>query len=1045
MFFWRWERDKMKPLELTMTAFGPYQGETKVDFRKFYKQGLFLICGDTGAGKTTIFDAITYALYDETSGMNRKVDMLRSDYADITVPTKVTLLFSHKKKEYTVERTISFRKGEKRTQKIEASLFLPEKEVVTGKTNVTKAINALLGVDYQQFKQLSMIAQGEFLDLLFAKSDERGEVFRKIFNTDFYKQMSDILKERANKIREDERKLRERELQFLEGVSLREDSPYYEEMTEYLKKKSEYEIGEALDCLKKIIELDKVKEELLGGEETFHEQEKQKVLVKLQEVKAYKENLEKLEVLEEEQKVLLQKKPEIELLKERLKRLELIRVKLIPIERELEGFTIQERQMQERLDKNLKDLIHYKEVYQKDKERLVLCKAEGDKREEQQRELTDLEKMLPKYERANLLKNGLIEGKQYRKQLTARAEDMDKALLKYSEHLLMKKNFLLSTKDIDTSIVICETNQRREEEHLAFVQENKKRVEELKLSLQKIEDIRLSYKDKLSRWNEGAKRYQEYRSRFFANQAGILAEDLEEGKECPVCGSVHHPKKAVLEEGGLSEEKLKELEAEEERYHREFEVQKEALSNAQNCHKSLYKQLTEIEELKRCEEIEDIAAVLENQEIQVKKFLDTYVLQVEQLRMQKSEREKAETEIRVLEEKKEKVEQEKADLLKEEGKVELKLVSLQTEYDTLTGELHYKNVDVIEETRKHLKKELKDYNEQLELLEKNYDTSYKKYINASTLQKEYEEQLPIIKNSVQEREEIFEKALINHGFTSKDDYKELSKYVELYEEWKVKIDKYEKKIQSNKIIYKTLYKQMGKCDIIEEEAYNSKMEQYNQEISRIRNDKKSITYEITNNSEIYKNLYKLEKEKSASALYRMSLKELSDTANGNLSGRSKVTFERYVQTAYFKMIVAEANKRLEIMSEGRFELLIREESSNKLQQSGLDLNVYDYNTGKARTVKSLSGGEAFKAALSLALGLSDVIQSFAGGIEIDTMFIDEGFGALDSESLEQAISILSTLTKGNRLVGIISHVSELRERIEEQIVIKKGIDGSYIL
>ena len=324
----------MKPIKLTMTAFGPYHKEVVVNFEEYSKQGLFLICGDTGAGKTTIFDGITYALYDETSGSNRKVPMLRSDYADYDTPTKVTLIFSHKGKIYKVERILSFSKGEKKTQKMDATLHLDETTVVTGKRNVTKEIENLLGVDYQQFKQLSMIAQGEFLDLLLAKSDERGEIFRKIFDTKPYKQLEDILKKEANTLRDKKKRLTERVFQYLEGIIVTEDSAYYHKIKLLLASTSIHEIEEIIEYLELLMEetkwLDKEKEK----QEKSLEKEQNELRKKSLSIESAKETSKKLKIVEKQIEELEIKKSFMDQRKHEVYGLEQLRIHILPYNQE---------------------------------------------------------------------------------------------------------------------------------------------------------------------------------------------------------------------------------------------------------------------------------------------------------------------------------------------------------------------------------------------------------------------------------------------------------------------------------------------------------------------------------------------------------------------------------------------------------------------------------------------------------------------------------------------------------------------------------------
>ncbi len=869
----------MIPIELELEAFGPYAERTRISFEQFQESGLFLICGDTGSGKTTIFDAIAFALYDTASGETRKMETLHSDYVEAKKSSEVRLLFSHKGKRYQVIRSFNGKR------KNEAVLEEEQKEeILTGRKAVNERLREILGLDYQQFKQISMIAQGEFLNLLLAKSEVRSEIFRKVFDTEFYKRLAEVLKSKAIHLREEEKLRKERERQLLSGLE--------EEFEKEFGKQDE--VWQSPEEIEKILEkkLEWLKEEEKRQKEAEKEEESKKaeILKVWEQVKTINRDLEQLEELRESLKKEKEKKRE---------------------------FSQKERE----LEKIKKAVLYIKPILDRYEEKKTALEAE----EIRYRKICERQK-------AQKQKTGKLRQEQ------KEAEQNEK---KYEK-------------------IEC-----LEAECLELETEHKKLSTLCNLQTQK-EKLQEQLKTEIKEAKQAVFEYETEKEKIFCAQAGILAKSLKEGVPCPVCGSVLHPHPAVVLEEVLTQEELKEKEREKKQLE---EKRQQTMQNFLQLEKEVEKSAKEL---------------LVNPDF----FWKEVHAKLEQTGQKRSQK-------------------------------EIK----------------------IRELRQSVKKEVRDSKtvpkEWIENLEKEAGILKEKEI--------CKKQIEALKTEKKEYQTKLRSAVKEQNFKSE-------KEARIFCEKQEKLLKLEQETADYK---KTLHKLLGQIKILEktllgqkkqsEEEKRKKFEQTEQKLEKIRLELREIYKRISFYEQTLGQLKKLWEESEKTRKERLALLSLSDTASGTLTGKPKLSFERYVQSAYFKQIVVEANQRLEQMTNGRYELLVEETGANKKSQSGLDLQVYDYHTGKVRSVRSLSGGESFQAALSLALGVSGVISQFAGGICIETLFIDEGFGSLDEQSLELAVDTLCQLSSQGCMIGIISHVKELKEQIFGRIEIKKEQKGSRIL
>ncbi len=892
----------MKPIKLIISAFGPYKDRVNIDFSKLGENGIFLITGDTGAGKTTIFDAISFALFGEVSGSNRPIQSLRSDFADIEQETYVELEFMHKDINYVIRRNPEYerpkKRGEGTTKKSADASLQYEKEVISGIKNVDTKIEEILGINAKQFKQIAMLAQGEFLKILFAESKDRTEIFRKIFDTDIYNLIAKKLKEKLKESNDELNSLRQAFITNVDNIIWSEekevlDKLYVENILVELKNEIKKNENEKLEIDNEVEDKEKnikKKEDAVSQQTKINDNIIEfNNLVKLRE--KYQNQAEKIKNI-----------------KDRINKNQLIKERISPKEEKIEI----ERNTIKDIAKEIENII-----------KSIRLKEEAEK--ESSKKLENVEKI------GNIFKE-------------------------YSKDTEYKNELV-------NNLQIIEKAEKMQDDKLEAVKEYEKAEKEYI-------DLNNEY---LSKEDE-----------FFKEQAGILAEKLELNKPCPVCGSLEHPNIAKKSDSVLSKEELEKLKTDLE------DKQKLKQSKQENCisiNSSLKTLIKENEGI-----FEDIT---ENN-------MDFSIL--------------------------------KSRISEEKGKKE---ITITTNEETLKS-LYYevKNED--------LEIESFEYEKFKEEIINKINEERNKLIQEQTVFKTKNKQLEQERKTLNKYEEDYMLEIKKLGFNTEKEYKDILMTDEQIKKENERIEKYNTNVITNNTKIDGLEKEVKNKKLVDLTDLNNELILDRTELKKKQDKQLDIISKFNNNKKIYSKLKEtgidLNKKEKECAM----LEDLSKTANGTLPNKKRIEFEQYVQATYFDMIIAEANKRLLKMTEGRFVLVRKENPERQSDRIGLDLEVIDNYTGKKRDVKSLSGGESFKAALSLALGLSDVIQSYSGGVVIDTLFIDEGFGSLDTESREQAINTLSLLIDGNKLVGIISHVTELKERIDKKIIVTKTNEGSRV-
>lgn len=872
----------MKPVKITMSAFGPYAGITEIDFRLLGENGLFLIAGDTGAGKTTIFDAISFALYGEAAGgkERRKSKSFRSDYATPKAKTYVEFTFAHRDHTWKILRNPEYLRARKsgdgttRENAYAEMHCLDTQESCYGLQDVNAKVHDLLGLTQDQFTQTVMIAQGDFLKILNAASDERKKLFQKLFNTGFYEAMRFRLQDMNNECTKERESLDAR-ISFAAGkVSPEADFPRRRQLLHYCTE-PKY-AGLLLPVLERLVNREKELHAEAAAQKTALDQQRREVTVQLEQGRA----LNQL-------------------------------------------FTDYQR-----------------------------CSAALAALMEQQSAIDDQQRQLDRARKAQQLQPA-------------------QALLKSAENQLnaLRRDLLSAQKDIEEAAPklplaeqqLSEAAARQPEADACLQQASQ--LQELipilkELARQQRQQRQLqSAIVKLTAESRAAdEAYSAAKESYYLSQAGLLAASLEAGKPCPVCGSCEHPHPACLSETAITREKL--------------ETAERKRRDAENALMDASATLTGI--------TAKIAAALER-----------------------------------------------------------------------LGALHVS----ADETESSVTAKVQTLTEQARQIRNAIEQSRKAMHDLQLKYKESEGRVQGLKKQIEdtvfrlaEQQRLFAQGLAEHGFTDVRDF-------ELAVLSAASVARLEKAIRTHYEQRQSLSDQLSRLqeklkgkEPSDLTALENRQAELDAAQKKADADEKAVSARVSLHEDVYREIQAALRQRQRREEHWAVVRDLYDCCSGKAGGnrRAKLTFETYVQQYYFKQVVAAANKRLTILTDGLFTLRCREEAADRVHQSGLDLDVLDHSTGQWRDVSTLSGGESFLASLALALGLSDVVQGQSGAIRMEAMFIDEGFGTLDENALRNSLRVLSSLADGKRLIGIISHVQGLKEKIDRQIVVSKTLRGSVV-
>lgn len=907
----------MRPLKITMSAFGPYAGEVTLDMQKLGKSGIYLITGDTGAGKTTVFDAISYALYGEASGNYRENTTLRSKYASADTPTFVELEFEYNNEIYKINRNPEYPRPNKRgegftKQSANAELVMPDGSVITKIKDVSAKVEEIIGINKNQFSQIAMIAQGDFRKLLNCETNERSKIFRKIFKTEPYHNIEIKLSSLFNELKRNREKEKSGIEQYINQLKCNENDTLSLELER--AKSGDVLIEDVIKLAGKIINKD-----------TLEYTKTQKNIESInKEIEKINSNIKLYENQEATKKAYAKASAKLEELKTKRNECE-------------KAYKSAEAQ-RERLD----DLT---------------------------RKINLINSKMPKYDELKSLENSISERTQSFEKSNNSLKLKQQEITSLEKEIDEKSKALEEVKGAD--LLVQKLNIQKEEinKKAEALKELKTEIDRCKTEQKNLKNAQSFAKSALDEYGALENEYNQIYIAFFNEQAGIIADELKDGEPCPVCGSTSHPNLARKSENAPSQ-------ADVESAQNLVKKAQEKADKARDTASAIKSRFDEI-----AANVKSAAKKLFGTDDNV---FDDYNSNINAL---KKEYDRT---LALL-----KTANEKLDLyqkLDEEiPKIQEKQKSLSDEISTLNTQKASDEAFISENTKRvtSIKSEL-DF-ESADLAK----DKLKEYTNLSN----------DIKNAIEK---------------SKNDFDDIK-------------SKYDTQ-KGTKASLENALKEFKEIDLA---ALNEKSLKLNEHKKDVDETAKSLYSRIESNKLLVDNISEkrdILKEYDDKYVW---LKALSETANGDISGKEKITLETFVQMTYFDSIIRKANIRLLTMSDGQYELVRRSDAETLKKNEGLALDVIDHFNGSSRSVSTLSGGESFMASLCLALGLSDEIQSSNGGIKLDTMFVDEGFGSLDGEALDRALSALTSLSQGNRLVGIISHVDALCDRIDNKIVITK--------
>ena len=1061
----------MRPIKLIISAFGPY-AETMppIEFDRFEENGLFLICGDTGAGKTTIFDAICFALFGATSGTFRDTKNLRSEYAKDGTESFVDFYFSHQGSEYHILRKPSYirvnRNGKTVEVAEEVTLYLPDGSCVERTRNVdgTKdnpgAIVQLLNMDLDRFKQIAMIAQGEFRNLLNAKTEKRTEILRTIFRTGKYKSMEFRLKDRRDACRDEGRRLCQSIIQHFGDVAADPEDALYEEY-EYLQNltsgaESIADLERIIEIIEKLIESDVKRLDQIQTELDTEEEKGRAIAAEHATARDNNRFVTLLEELKKEEEYLNSQKAEIEKREDLLKKQKNASRQVYPVyaewkkgQKDVEDSAKAKAAQEEQLKTARAEAKDTAEAYTK-------CESEKETATELQRKIEKIKEDGPRYRQRDELTqkrsamvsleakidSDLLEAAKAEEILSERIRKLKERIAQLEscpEQLAAKKTEAdLAEKQLEKVVDLIEKQIPERGKKQDAVKEKQDRYLAARAEYDAAEEVR-----------KGAEK------RLEESRAGILASGLEEGEKCPVCGSIHHPQPAQLAADAITEEEYKELQDKtarllEEKNRTLSAVETETAILAQ-YEQLLQKAITEcLEETGTCRNdatsssLDDLTELvrtakeaLEQKSIALIEERDSLEKSCAELSGSREKLQKAQ------EEELESIKKRKEDLIIQKQNNETEMAQATAVLQNL-GELGYENWEAAQKEQANLAETVKQIRDKIQAASDRKAAAEQKVTSLESALAVLKSNLEKLIQNEKRQSRQLDLSLQEHGFAGTDEM--LSYHIseaEIAASEQI-INDYLQKTAANKAQLGRATEDAKGRTLIDVESLRQKMDAQNELIEAVRRRHNQVENRLNINREKHSSILSLRGDyEKAGKDYTIS-ERLYKLVRGDISGNSKITLEQYIQANGFDRIIWAANRRLYPMSDGEFELRRQEDASGKRSNTFLDLEVLDNHTGHWKPVGDLSGGESFKASLSLALGLSDTVASHSGGIQMDALFVDEGFGSLDKGSIERAMEVLMSLSGTSKLVGIISHREELMETIKQQIRVNKTREGSHI-
>ncbi|MFZ3195405.1 MAG: SMC family ATPase [Bacillus mycoides] len=1020
----------MRPIQLIMTAFGPYKQKEVIDFKDLGEHRIFAISGNTGAGKTTIFDAICYVLYGEASGEERSdTNMLRSQFADDDVYTSVELTFQLKGKSYEIKRQLGHKKQGNKTitgHAVELYEVIDEEKVPCVDrfhvTDVNKKVEDLIGLSKHQFSQIVMLPQGEFRKLLTSETENKEEILRRIFKTDRYKLMREILDQKRKQWKDVlQEKQKERELYFRNVFKLpiRDGA-----LLETLVEQEHVNTHQVVEALEQETNWYNAEVEQLHLEQNDKTKQLKEAEARFHAAKAVNVKFKDLEQKNEKYSILQENRAVIEMKEKSFKHAEQAK-RLLPFEQWHEEAMQYEQQSESLLKQIIAKKEHIMNSFALAQEKYEALKNKASERENAKKQVQRLEELQP-------IIASLAEKKLNLQNAEIQIGKLKEGMQKLDEQLEAHKNEKQRMSGELQQLEAALEQYVAKVEELTNMREDAKVLKQAYDVWQEKQKYELEKESAFHKMQQAVSTYENMERRWLSEQAGILALHLHDGESCPVCGSMDHPKKATEQSNAIDEKELNEL-REKKTIAEKLHVQ---LEEKWNFYRVQYEQVIE-EVLKRgyrSEELVETYSAL----VQKGKQL---AAEVNALKASEETRKQIAVNIKSVEEKVEELQKQKREVETVQHRTEMECMQLRTSYE------HDKqNIPESLQTVQAWKVQFDQALQELRLMEDEWEKvqeAYQHWQNENIrIQAEHDNASNQFNSAKEKKEETFTrfmKELEQSGFTDQLTYKESK----LNDD---EMDKLQQEIQSYYSSLEVLTKQIEelKADLKDKEymdisSLDEQVKELEISLDIIKEKRQRAQNAVSYITDLHENIKRIDEQIHEEEKAFQELVDLYEVMKGD--NDSRISFERYILIEYLEQIVQIANERLRKLSNGQFYLKRSERVEKRNRQSGLGLDVYDAYTGQTRDVKTLSGGEKFNASLCLALGMADVIQAYEGGISIETMFIDEGFGSLDEESLTKAVDALIDLQKSGRFIGVISHVQELKNAMPAVLEVTKQKDG----
>lgn len=1036
----------MRPLKLTMQAFGPYAGCENIDFTMLGSRTMFVISGKTGSGKTTIFDGISYAIYGKASGEDRNGQDLRSQFAKDDTVTEVSLEFTLRDKTYFITRSPQQEKKKARgdgftTIGAKAELYVYDTEgnsqlLAANVRDVDEKIKEIMIIDSNQFRQILMIPQGEFRKLLTSESKDKEVILQRLFHTQIYKRIEEKLKEDALDLKKTVEKQVEHRNQAIQNIH----AFYNEELKGYLEAAS---VNDHLIMPLLQIEISQMSEELgkLADHLKAKQEERTIIQQKLYEAEAIAKQLKAKDDLQS-------RKAELEKEKEKYAQME-IQINLA----QKAAVLAQQEELCHHLKKDV-DAANYElsRLLEQISHLSIQLKEREEKWEAEKKCEPDRKAIGEQINYLNHLKADIQSFSSVQKEVQDLSGELENRLKQKSKLEEMEKNTeknILSLKEEKQSI---EQNQLKlvESTHkldrlageIALItkyEEQQSRLEQATIQFEKKRDFLTNAAARLA---DAKSLMSELEQRWFHGQASILASQLHDGDSCPVCGSEHHPNLAassidIPNEKDIQMAKQQYDEAEKEKAHAErafYEAQSVILSlkeSVNNIIEDIQRQKSDLSL--------DNFTVYKQSIISERKNLEATHLMLTRSVERLS---KCVNELQTLEQDKEKYSLDLQKINEQLNEITIQYTEKKTNLNRMMESIpeDLRSIDTFESRLEQSIKKQEELLQRLEAAQRTYQEGREKLLSAKTRFETIEANMKKTNEQLVKEREAFVNRMNAQGFATYGEYNGAKKTDQEIEFLEQAFLDYREEVRSVNDRYNELQEMLANIERPDMDMLNAAFISIEEQIRSLQDRYTNLFIKKRDNEEIENKIHHINEEmKLLEEKYKV-IGHLYEIAKGQNTYR--ITFERFVLASFLDDILREANVRLRKMTSGRYELIRKTDRSKGNAQSGLELLVFDQYTGQERHVKTLSGGESFKAALALALGLADIVQQYAGGVSLETMFIDEGFGTLDPESLDQAIEALIDIQSSGRLVGIISHVPELKERIDARLEVIAAQTGS---